>query len=177
MRRITACAAAATMSVALGAVAAPAAAAKDQPFRASMSGWTAVGEGAFDGDVADRCREVSGPGVSVTTLEGTGTASHLGRVSVWTEYCVHGTTGVYGDGELRLTAANGDALVGTFSRGQSYWIDEPAGVLGFVDELVFGPGGTGRFSSASGGGVESGSYDVATGDWTLEITGVLDKRG
>ena len=169
MRRVTIPTTVAALALAAGA-AAPAAIAKDRPFRASLSGWTV----SFGGDASD-CVEVTGPGVSVTTLEGTGWASHLGRVDVWNQYCVDESTGEYGDGVLKLTAANGDVLEGTFSGGVSA-LPDSGGLSAFQDTYTFTSGGTGRFTTASGSGVENGNYNVGTGEWAMEITGTLDYK-
>ena len=161
------------LALAAGA-AAPAAVAKERPFRASLSGTTV----SLVGGDARRCPEVTEVTgeeevpIWVTTLEGTGWASHLGRVEVWNEYCVNGV-GEYGDGVLKLTAANGDVLEGTFSGGVSAWPDSE-GWSDFRDEYTFTSGGTGRFATASGSGAETGSINVVTREWTLEITGTLD---
>jgi hypothetical protein len=42
-----------------------------------------------------------------------------------------------------------------------------------MDYFTFTDGGTGRFTSASGGGVEIGAVDVRDGSFTLEMTGVI----
>lgn len=82
------------------------------------------------------------PGVSpsncaaVTTLsEGTGEATHLGRVTVAWSHCPEEPEYI-GDGRMILTAANGDQLYGTYDH----------------DDLssVTVTGGTGRFSGATG---------------------------
>ncbi len=98
----------------------------DRPFRATLVGsvhWD------FPGVSPSNC-------AAVTTLgEGTGEATHLGRVTVAWSQCPEEPDYIM-DGRMNLTAANGDHLYGTYDH----------------DDLssVSITGGTGRFSDATG---------------------------
>jgi hypothetical protein len=58
---------------------------------------------------------------SVTTTKAAGTATHLGRIDLVAEHCSYldesGNPGPYTKGEISITAANGDVLLGTYSDG------------------------------------------------------------
>ncbi len=155
--------------VVLLAIAAPALAGRaiERPIREDLSGH-AVGivyapNFPYEGDTfGGRC---SVPSSWISTSAGTGTISHLGRVSWTTEHCFQlfaGDFGTFGDPELVITAANGDQLFGTY-----------AGVMTsdttFAETVII-TGGTGRFAGATGTIDETGWFDPATG--YMEITGV-----
>jgi hypothetical protein len=98
----------------------------DRPFQATLVGsihWESPGMSPSNCAV-------------VTTLgEGTGEATHLGRVTVAWSHCPEEPDYI-GDGRMNLTAANGDHLYGIYDH----------------DDLssVAVTGGTGRFSDAMG---------------------------
>lgn len=142
--------------------AAVAASSKERPFKENSSGYTTgmvYAEDFANGDTFDgRC---SKPSQWISTSEGTGTASHMGRVSWTSEHCFQFFLGTFGDAELVITAANGDQVFGTYDGVMT-------GETTFADEMII-TGGTGRFVGASGVVAESGWFDPATG--YQEITG------
>jgi hypothetical protein len=126
--------------------------------------------------IAARCNPPEGIfAVAVTSFAGWGTMSHLGDTYVYAEHCSYGDPatgpdGTYGEGEITTTADNGDVLLGTYTDGISF----PSGdLIGFMDHFTFVDGGTGRFSFASGGGVETGAVNFDDFSFTLQMTGVI----
>jgi hypothetical protein len=68
-----------------------------------------------------------------------------------------------------VTADNGDILLGTYENGISL---SPMPLVGFRDEVTFVDGGTGRFTFASGNGIEMGVVDFDDdGSLTMQISG------
>lgn len=145
---------------------------KELPFSALLTS-TAVDFNTDPDDVAARCGDVA-RAFSVTTTNAVGTATHLGRIDLVAEHCSYfdesGNPGPYTKGEMAITAANGDVLLGTYTDGMSL---TPPPQIEFVDVFTFIDGGTGRFIEASGGGVEVGLFDVAVGELTLSMDGVI----
>ena len=123
--------------------------------------------------VAARCGDVA-RAFSVTTTKAVGTATHLGRIDLVAEHCSYldesGNPGPYTKGEMSITAANGDVLLGTYSDGISL---TPPPLIEFVDVFTFVDGGTGRFVEASGGGVEVGLFNAVTNEIVLRMEGVI----
>ena len=74
---------------------------------------------------------------------------------------------MYGGGE---SADNGDVLLGTYTDGVSL---SPPPLIGLMDYFTFVDGGTGRFTTASGGGVEMGTVNLDDGTFTVQLTGVI----
>jgi hypothetical protein len=64
------------------------------------------------------------------------------------------------EGELTIVATNGDLLRGTHGDGVSL---SPRSVVDLQDSFTFVSGGTGRFATASGGGIEFGIADLSDG--------------
>ena len=126
--------------------------------------------------IAGRCSPPEGKFVwAVTSFEGWGTMSHLGEAYIYAEHCSYGTEGVgpdgtYGEGEITTIADNGDVLLGTYTNGVSL---SPPPVIGFMDYVSFVDGGTGRFTYASGGGIEMGAVDFSDYSFTVQMTGVI----
>ena len=150
------------------------------PFFGNVSGF--LGEFIDDPvQIAARCSVPDGKfGVwAIASFEGWGTITHLGQSHVIATHCSYlgllpdgsiGPDGTYGQGELITTAANGDVLLGTYDNGVSY----PEGsLIMFMDEFTFVDGGTGRFTFASGAGVEIGSVDFGDFTFTVEMSGVI----
>ena len=107
----------------------------------------------------------------ISDVSGTGTASHLGKVTLHATDCINpvGATTLkfVSNTPVVLTAANGDQVRATYS--------------GFVSiegasELITGAfvitGGTGRFAQATGAGTLQGVED-ATGQGQIELTGTI----
>ncbi len=96
---------------------------------------------------------------------GSGQIHHLGRVDLFVSHCsrlTSPTTGVFGDGTITLTAANGDTVVladwGTFEI-----VFGPDGGYSIIDlhwEVI---GGSGRFANATGSGGGAPVSDFSTG--------------
>lgn len=134
----------------------------ERPLKEDLSGYGTgiVYAGNFEsGDTFDgRCSQ---PSQWISTSEGTGTISHLGRVSWRTEHCLQLFLGTFGDAVVVITSANGDQLYGTYD-----------GVLTsettFAEELII-TGGTGRFAGASRVVTEAGWFDPST--TYMEVTG------
>jgi hypothetical protein len=125
------------------------------------------GRSTFDG----RC---SVPSDYVIEFSGTGQIAHLGQISLVFEHCsqVDFATGhvTYGDGLFTYTAANGDGLWGTYGDGTGAPLSET--LVGWEDTFIV-EGGSGRFSGASGGGVDRGTTHVETGYTAYELEGVI----
>jgi hypothetical protein len=88
------------------------------------------------------CDEAAG--VARMWIEGSGTASHVGRFSIGKSMCLDPTTGAVTDGDGMLVAANGDRIHMEFI-GQLVELEPP------TFELLYAiVGGTGRFENAAG---------------------------
>ncbi len=138
---------------------------KERPLKEDLSGYATgivYAEDFGNGDTFNnRC---SRPSQWISTSEGTGTISHLGRVSWTTEHCFQlflGTFGEFGDAEVVITSANGDQLYGTYDGVMT-------SATTFAEDMII-TGGTGRFAGASGVVAEAGWFDPATG--YMEVTG------
>jgi hypothetical protein len=136
----------------------------------------------FDTDpehVAPRCDDSPDDKVAwaVTSFEGWGNVTHLGRTYALAEHCSYSTDGVpdgtYGEGELTMIAANGDVLRGTYADGAS--LSGPPDVQ-FQDFFTFVDGGTGRFATASGGGLEFGVVHLGDGSAAWRMEGVISYK-
>jgi hypothetical protein len=132
------------------------------PFKGTF---TATGTAA---DIpGDRC-----PALTIQ-IQGTGTATHLGRLTTVQSHCVTPPSFDFTNGQFTLTAANGDQLFGTYE-GEFLPLDPP---LAAIDgELTF-TGGTGRFVGATGTGDASGVQNLATGDATVVLEGTISSVG
>lgn len=154
------------------------------PFYGYMSG--ILGEFISDPEqIAVRCYVPEGKfGVwAIASFAGSGTVTHMGRSHVTATHCSYlgelpdgsiGPDGTYGQGELTTTAANGDVLLATYDNGISY--PDLDGSIIFMDEFTFVDGGTGRFSLASGGGVEIGSVNFGDGTFVVELSGMISYK-
>lgn len=122
----------------------------------------AFGTSDFDG----RC---SGPADFVIRFGLEGEATHLGRFNGTVEHCtqIDFSTGEIAiiDGAMLLTAADGDELRAGYTGG--------SGAAG-TEEVFSFTGGTGRFASASGGGIGRPECDQAAGICTFSLDGSLD---
>jgi len=165
------------VAVLVAVMAAPVSAKKPDPtelplmgeFSGRLIGFGAVEEGRCDATPEGKVAW------AVTSFEGWGTATHLGKAYVYAEHCsyadeVTGPDGTYGEGEFTITADNGDILLGTYTNGVSL---SPPPIIGFMDDMTFINGGTGRFSYASGGGVEMGSVNFNDFSFSMQMTGLI----
>ena len=115
-----------------------------------------------------RC-EVGEIGVRATKV---GNATHLGRFTAVSTYCVDPATLAITRGKTIFTAANGDQLFTTFS-GR---LTGSPPVFGVEIALTI-TGGTGRFSGASGSASVVGDFDTAAGAGTASLDGVISSLG
>ena len=91
-------------------------------------------------------------------LQGSGTASHLGRFTLVAPHRVDTNTGGAA-GTFTITAANGDRLTGDFT-GASTPIELPN--LFAIVETARITGGTGRFTGATGGFIMKRVVDLSS---------------
>lgn len=105
----------------------------------------------------------------LSTMAGHGPLTHLGLTSAVATHCIHPVTLAFARGQIRLTAADGDELHGTYE-GVTTFIDPP--MVGWADVIVFA-GGTGRFVGASGQVDESGEVNIFTGMGSTAMHGSL----
>ena len=100
----------------------------------------------------------------ITTISGSGTASHLGRATLTSQDCVNiagfsPVTFNFVSNNVKLQAANGDQLFATYS-GTA--VLQPAGGALLLSGNFTLAGGTGRFAGATGGGSLEGLEDIST---------------
>lgn len=101
-------------------------------------------------------------------LVGTGTASHLGRYTMVSEFTLTPAT-LSAAGRVTFTAANGDVLTATFT-GRSV---VTGGTVAIVESLTI-TGGTGRFAGATGTATLRRTLTRATGISFGSFEGALD---
>jgi hypothetical protein len=124
--------------------------------------------GTFDG----RC---SVPSTWVIRFDLSGASDVLGSITGWAEHCSQITwaapgvpeTAVYGDGRMLITTADGSTITGTYADGTS-GVD--ASGPWFQDRFLF-TGGTGRYASVRGGGVERGRFTAMDAPMTMRMEG------
>jgi hypothetical protein len=85
-------------------------------------------------------------------------------------HCLNPATGEFTSGNFDYTAANGDHLLGTYS---GFLVPTPDPIIFEITGGFVIIGGTGRFEDASGDGTPSGSVDVTTGDFVLNLDGSI----
>ena len=109
----------------------------------------------------------------LTTLEGGGTATHVGKYTIVNSHCVDPVTGVLTDGSFTKTAANGDQLFGTYI-GTSSVIQPPApiGVFSVSGTLTY-TGGTGRFAGMAGTATMEGTLEADFSQQPVTATSTL----
>lgn len=148
---------------------------KALPFHGTLSGQLIAFNEDFD-DIALRCSPPTGQVAwAIASFEGWGDVTHLGWTYGYFDHCSYRPefgppVGEYGEGEFRLTADNGDLLTGTYTGGTT--IPQPP-MFYFMDYFTFDSGGDGRFTIASGGGVDVGSLNDTNGAFTMGMTGVI----
>ncbi len=110
-----------------------------------------------------------GDGVSCSAIvlnaPGEGTVTHLGKSTLFEEWCWNGAADDLGTRSLTIIAANGDELWGYHTSVQF------TSATSFQEELTF-DGGTGRFENATGEFME---YVVTTPD--SEFSGTFTMSG
>lgn len=124
-----------------------------------------VGTFALPGPCADGSLRV--------LIEGSGTATHLGRYSYEADECFNPVTGAF-SGVPIITAANGEQLFGTYT-GQVAPTGNPA-VVSYVEQMSIS-GGTGRFSDASGTFEVVGEANLADLAYHQSLAGVIANLG
>lgn len=119
----------------------------------------------------------------LVSLEGGGTATHVGKYTIVNSHCLNLSTGALTNGTFIKTAANGDQIFGTYS-GSTTIIQPPApiGIFGVTGTLSF-TGGTGRFAGVTGtasmnGSIQSDfSQPAVPTDVTLVMVGSISSVG
>ena len=115
--------------------------------------------------------------VLTVNAEGGGQATHLGRFTSVQSHCIdpEGSDPLgFTDGFYTFTAANGDAIFGSYS-GRLVPTDAP-GVFGLSGHFTIA-GGTGRFEDASGDGSASGLVNLVTGEASVFLQGSISSVG
>lgn len=117
----------------------------------------------------NRCLAL-GQGTGRTT--GAGVAPQLGRFALSASDCIlptSATTFAFSQGQLVLTAANGDTLKATYD-GQLNALANPQGLpLYLLDGRLVYNGGTGRFAEATGSGYITGMLNLVTGQGQFNV--------
>ena len=111
------------------------------------------------------------------TMEGAGTATHLGKFTTRITFCVNVFTNEYWDTEGSLVAANGDELFIEIPTGQivdNEGDDSDYYQTKFNDPALF-VGGTGRFEGATGSWQTNAFVHDGTDEWRTDFfsTGTL----
>lgn len=103
------------------------------------------------------------------TVSGSGKGTHLGVISLSGSDCIIPMQNYFiSNGNLTITAANGDKLTGTYS-GSFIPTDNPS-IYMYDDFTIQITGGTGRFAGAAGSGTLEGTSNVKTGQGVVEGT-------
>lgn len=104
-------------------------------------------------------------------INGTGHATQLGAYAYAATECFDPVSGAFA-GSSTLTAANGDALTGTYE-GQVSVTGDP-NVIAYEEELKV-TGGTGRFAGATGTLQVAGLANLLTLEYKQTLTGTLSR--
>ena len=104
-------------------------------------------------------------------INGTGHATQLGAYAYAATECFDPVSGAF-SGSSTLTAANGDALTGTYE-GQVSVTADP-NVIAYEEELEV-TGGTGRFAGATGTLQVAGLASLLTLEYSQTMTGTLSR--
>jgi len=106
----------------------------------------------------------------VLEVTGDGHSTELGNYSGRYRECLDPASGAVTGGTFTLTAANGDTVFGTYS-GQASPTEDPS-VVAYEDPGVI-TGGTGRFAGATGTLDQSGVANLASGEYSANISGSI----
>jgi hypothetical protein len=137
---------------------------KDAPFRATLTVQETIAE------------DTSCPSGLGGTLSGSGTATHLGAVTMSATHCATPTgrgSVAISRGVITFTAANGDVLTADFMGTISPFPDDLQ-TNTFVGSFLI-TGGTGRFANAEGDGLLSGAFSGSL--LTRLFTGAMAAEG
>jgi hypothetical protein len=143
------------------ALAIPAAAGQQVPFKGKLEG------------TVTRAPVPDEPTVLFVLVEGEGKGTHLGNFSFAVPHYVDTVTRTAG-GEYHFVAANGDTVTAEFS-GAAIPTATP-GVL-LIRETATITGGTGRFAGATGNFVVERLYDAAAGTTVGSYEGTISSTG
>jgi hypothetical protein len=138
--------------------------------RPAAAGDVVVFKGGLDGDVTHTAVDAH---TDFVVVEGTGTATRLGRFEVTAAHFVN-TVERTAAGTYVFTAANGDTLTAEFT-GQASLTATP-GVLHVVETATI-TGGTGRFEGATGEFVVDRLFDRVAGTTTGSFEGSISTVG
>ena len=133
------------------------------PFRATytaQAGFTPVGNAVCSTGLADM-------------TQGTGQATHLGRITGETFSCINLATLQATQGRFTFTAPDGSQVSGTYEL-QGTPLSET--LLRLEGPFTI-TGGTRRFEGASGGGQVTGTVDFATNELVLNFDGMVSSVG
>jgi len=109
-----------------------------------------------------------------TIVEGSGNASHLGKVTVTRTHCFDPDNDPsITDGRWEAVATNGDRVWGSYfgSLVPTDFDDEGNPVRGDITSPYTLEGGTGRFEGATGEGVITGDFDLVAEEGTFLTEG------
>jgi hypothetical protein len=133
--------------------------AEDVPFRGSD-------EGGFQ--LPGAC---AGGSLEEVVIGGTGRATQLGAYTYSATECFDAVSGAFA-GSATLTAANGNAITGTY-QGQVSGTADPD-VITYQEELEL-TGGTGRFAGATGTLQVAGVANLLTLEYGQTLTGTVSR--
>jgi hypothetical protein len=133
--------------------------AEDVPFKASDEGGFQLPEACAGGSLEE------------VVISGTGRATQLGAYTYSATECFDVASGAFA-GSATLTAANGDAMTGTY-QGQVTGTDDP-NVIAYEEELEL-TGGTGRFAGATGTFQVAGLANLLTLEYGQTLTGTVSR--
>ena len=111
------------------------------------------------------------PCILIGDISGTGTATHLGKVTLVSRDCINPisqTAFSFSSNQLVLTVANGDQVFATYSG--TLTTEGTVGVITGGYQII---GGTGSFSQATGAGTVQGVEDLSTGIGQVQLTGSI----
>lgn len=106
------------------------------------------------------------------TMTGTGTSTHLGKVSLTATDCITPVEDSFiFEGTFTLIAANGDKLTGEHSGA---FVPTNTGPVYNLSDAKFEiTGGTGRFTQATGSADLQGIQNIKTGKGKIEVDGTI----